>query len=422
MHSRVLWFILITLLINIPLEWYTYQGIKTLSCNTKSPLRKAIRRGYWIFMFTVGVCLVIAFQRMQANPLAVSNFFVKWTVSGFMTLIVTKIVFALVLFGEDIYRWLVAVFRFFNKKIRHDHAGNHPFLPERRKWLSQAGLIMAGIPFVSFMYGIIKGKYDYQVHRQTLYFEDLPENFDGFTIAQISDIHSGSFDDAEAVQKGIELVKAQKADLFVFTGDMVNNIAEEIVPWIDAFKQIKAPYGQFSVFGNHDYGDYMSWDSEAAKEANLQDLRQHHQTMGYRLMRNENVAIEKDGQKIMLLGVENWGNGFIQKGDLDEAMKGVDDNAFKILLSHDPSHWDEKVRYYPSKIHLTLSGHTHGMQFGIEVPGFKWSPVKYRYPHWAGLASHHGRHLYVNRGFGFIGFSGRVGIWPEITVLELKKA
>ncbi len=422
MHNRALWFLLVSLLINIPLEFYTYQAIKVLTRTVRPPLRKAIRLGYGIFMLFVFICLVIAFLIMRADPLAVSDFFVKWSMSGYMTLIATKIVIVLALFGEDIYRWLVVAFHAFTNKKSTAPADRKLHLPERRKWISQASVIVAGIPFVSFMYGILKGKYDFKVHHQVLYFDDLPEAFDGFTIAQISDIHSGSFDDAEAVQRGIDIVKAQNADLFVFTGDLVNNIAPEILPYMDAFKQVKAPYGQFSILGNHDYGDYTSWDSEAAKEANLQDLMQHHATMGYQLMNNVNTAIKKDGQKIMLLGVENWGDSFIQKGDLSKAIQGVDDDAFKILLSHDPSHWDLKVRYYPSKVHLTLSGHTHGMQFGVEIPGVvKWSPIQYRYPHWAGLASYQGRHLYVNRGFGFIGFSGRVGIWPEITVLELRK-
>jgi predicted MPP superfamily phosphohydrolase len=268
---------------------------------------------------------------------------------------------------------------------------------------------------------MFKGKYNYKVHRTTLYFDDLPDAFDGFTITQLSDIHSGSFDNTEAMQRGIDLANAQKSDLFVFTGDLVNNAAWEIEPYIPNFSQLKAPYGQFSILGNHDYGDYIKWDSEAEKAANLDKLKEHHKALGYRLMLNENVEIEKSGQKIALIGVENWGKGFIQIGDLDKALKGVDKNAFKILLSHDPTHWEEKVRYNPTTIHLTLSGHTHGAQFGVEVAGFRWSPVQYRYLDWAGLVNEKNRYLYVNRGFGFLAFSGRLGIWPEVTVITLKK-
>jgi predicted MPP superfamily phosphohydrolase len=209
--------------------------------------------------------------------------------------------------------------------------------------------------------------------------------------------------------------------LFVFTGDLVNDRALEIEPYIHQFKQIKAPFGQFSILGNHDYGMYTEWSSEAAREANMTKLKQHHQELGYRLLLDEHVLLEKDGAQLALVGVENWGRGFIEIGNLDQALAGVDQNAFKVLLSHDPSHWEEIVKKHPTFVHLTLAGHTHGMQFGVETPLFKWSPVQYRYKNWAGPAQENSRYLYVNRGFGFIGFSGRVGIWPEITVLELKR-
>jgi predicted MPP superfamily phosphohydrolase len=259
------------------------------------------------------------------------------------------------------------------------------------------------------------------VHRTTLYFDDLPEAFDGFKIAQISDIHSGSFDDPEAVAKGVAMLNAQKPDLFVFTGDMVNNKAEEIAPYIDIFSKVEAPYGRYSILGNHDYGDYVAWSTPQLKAQNLADLKRHHAEIGYRLLLDEHVWIEKDNSQIALLGIENWGKGFGERGDLKNALQGVGQNDFKVLLSHDPSHWDAQVKSNPTKIHLTLSGHTHGMQFGFEIDRFKWSPVKYRYRNWAGLAEENGRYLYVNRGFGFLGFQGRIGIWPEITIIELRK-
>jgi predicted MPP superfamily phosphohydrolase len=282
-------------------------------------------------------------------------------------------------------------------------------------------VLVAAVPFTAFFYAMLKGKYDYRIHRETLYFSDLPDAFDGFTITQLSDIHSGSFDNSAAVQRGIDLAQAQKSDLFVFTGDLVNNAAWEIEPYIDRFRQLKAPYGQFSILGNHDYGDYIQWNSEAEKAANLDKLKEHHKALGYRLLLDESLEIEKGGQKISLIGVQNWGKGFIQIGNLDKALKGVDQNAFKVLLSHDPTHWEEKVRFNPTTIHLTLSGHTHGAQFGIETANFRWSPVKYRYLDWAGLVNEKNRYLYVNRGFGFLAFSGRLGIWPEITVITLRK-
>jgi predicted MPP superfamily phosphohydrolase len=295
------------------------------------------------------------------------------------------------------------------------------FLPDRRKFVSQLALMIAAFPFLSFVYGIVKGKYNFKVFKETLYFEDLPESFDGFAITQISDIHAGSFKDFGAVQRGIDMAKAQKSDLFVFTGDLVNHTADEIEPLLSQFKEIKAPFGQFSILGNHDYGDYIQWSNAQDKIQNFDALKFQHGKMDYRLLLDEHVTLEKGGEKIQLLGVENWGLGFKSKGNLEKALDGVKDTDFKILLSHDPSHWDKVVKNHPSKIHLTLAGHTHGMQMGIETPLIRWSPAKYRYPHWAGLAEQAGRFLYVNRGFGFHAFAGRVGIWPEITVITLKK-
>jgi predicted MPP superfamily phosphohydrolase len=322
------------------------------------------------------------------------------------------------LFLGDIGRFFYGII---NHLVSSKEKTIEPYFPARRKFISEAAILVAAVPFTGFIYAMFKGKYDYKVHRETLYFDDLPEAFDGFTITQISDIHSGSFDNKAAVQRGIDLAKAQKSDLFVFTGDLVNNAAWEIEPYLDMFSQLKAPYGQFSILGNHDYGDYIVWNSEAEKAADLVKLKEHHQTLGYRLLLDENLVIEKGGQKISLIGVQNWGRGFIQLGDLDKALKGVDKNAFKILLSHDPTHWEEKVRYNPTTIHLTLAGHTHGAQFGVETAAFRWSPVQYRYLDWAGLVNEKNRYLYVNRGFGFLAFSGRLGIWPEITVITLKR-
>jgi predicted MPP superfamily phosphohydrolase len=225
----------------------------------------------------------------------------------------------------------------------------------------------------------------------------------------------------KAVQKGIDLINKQHADLFVFTGDLVNNKAEEIKPYIQHFSQIKAPFGQFSVLGNHDYGDYIKWESELVKQQNLQQLKKYHTEIGFRLLLDEHVTLEKNGEKLVLVGIENWGLGFGERGDLNKALQGNTPEEFKILLSHDPSHWEAQVKNHPSKIQLTLAGHTHGMQFGFEAFGLKWSPVQFRYKHWAGIKQENNRFLNVNRGFGFIGFSGRVGIWPEITLIELRK-
>jgi predicted MPP superfamily phosphohydrolase/energy-converting hydrogenase Eha subunit A len=411
-------FALILTCLSLLLDWYVFSGLKTFTRDWPvARWRQVVIFGYPAIAIGLTVIFLAGMSSLRtAKGLTPYH---EWVLSIFLTFLISKIFFVLVLFIGDIARFFYGIIHYFVEP-KNKSAG--PFFPPRRKFISEIAILVAAVPFSSFFYAMLKGKYDFKLHKQTLYFDDLPEAFDGFTITQISDIHSGSFDNMEAVQRGIDMAKAQKSDLFVFTGDLVNNAAWEIEPYFSHFSQLKAPYGQFSILGNHDYGDYVEWDSEADKAANLDKLKQHHKTLGYRLLLDENVTLEKGGQKISLIGVQNWGRGFIQIGDLDKALKGVPKDAFKILLSHDPTHWEEKVRYNPTTIHLTLSGHTHGAQFGIEIPGFRWSPVQYRYLDWAGLANEKNRYLYVNRGFGFIGFSGRLGICPEVTVITLRKA
>jgi predicted MPP superfamily phosphohydrolase len=403
--------------ITLLLDWYVFNGLRTFINDWQSQrLKQAVQWGYLVISVGGTALLLLGFGSFSTAKGMTP--FHEWVLSLFITFFITKIFFVIVLFLGDLGRV------FFGLGDRVIHGKKSPeasFFPARRKFISEIAILVAAVPFTGFFYAMLKGKYDYKLYKQTLYFDELPDAFDGFTITQISDIHSGSFDNTKAVQRGIDVAKAQKSDLFVFTGDLVNNAAWEIDPYIERFSQLKAPYGQFSILGNHDYGDYIEWDSEAEKAANLEQLKQQHKKLGYRLLLDESLEIEKKGQKISLIGVQNWGRGFIQIGDLDKALKGVDKDAFKILLSHDPTHWEEKVRHHATKIHLTLAGHTHGAQFGVEVPGFRWSPVQYRYLDWAGLATENGRNLYVNRGFGFLAFSGRLGIWPEITVIELKK-
>lgn len=360
-------------------------------------------------IIAIVVVFIIALIRM---PLKGMDLFFKIAIHSFFIILVAEIGFAIINLLGDISRLLLAFFGV--------HNSNGPFLQDKILAFTQIAFLVFLAIIILFIYGILKGKYAYRVIKQELFFDDLPTAFDGFKIVQISDIHAGSFDNKKAVQKGIDLINAQQADLFVFTGDLVNNKASEIEPWIPYFNQIKAPYGQFSILGNHDYGDYIKWENPQSKANNLHQLKKYHQQIGFKLLLDEYVILEKEGHKIVLAGVENWGIGFGERGDLQKALSGTQVNDFKVLLSHDPSHFDAQVKTYPSKINLTLSGHTHGMQFGIEAFGFKWSPVKYRYKHWAGLKKENNRYLYINRGFGFLGFSGRIGIWPEITVIELK--
>ncbi|TCD05674.1 metallophosphoesterase [Pedobacter frigidisoli] len=331
----------------------------------------------------------------------------------FLIVFAAELVFAIFLLLGDIYHLLIGLASVFQPEGFH-------ILGRSNYWVDFA-FVMFCLTVALFIYGITQGKYAYRVIKHTLYFDDLPASFDGFTLTQISDVHAGSFTNPRAVQKGIDLINAQKSDLFVFTGDLVNNASSEIVPYIGHFSQIKAPYGQFSVLGNHDYGDYIKWPTEADKIKNLDQLKAYHKDLGFKLLLDEHIELHKNGEKIILAGIENWGIGFGERGDLNKALKGTSVNDFKILLSHDPSHWDAQVKNNPSKIQLSLAGHTHGMQFGIEAFGIKWSPVKFRYKHWAGIKTENNRYLNVNRGFGYLGFSGRIGIWPEITVIELKR-
>lgn len=330
--------------------------------------------------------------------------FLSWLL--FVTLI------SIFFLGETLVRLFCAPFRTKKEKV----------IPSRRRFVSLIGMGVAAIPFAGMIYGMLWGRYNYRVVKHTLYFDDLPEAFDGYRVVHISDIHSGSFDNTEKVQYGIDMINAQQGDVIFFTGDLVNNKAEEMRPWIAHFKQLHAKDGVYSVLGNHDYGDYVQWDSPDEKAKNLETLKQIHQQLGFCLLNNESVFLSRGQQRIAVVGVENWGQGFVKKGNLKQALSQVDKKDFKILLSHDPTHWQYEVLKDPNFIHLTLSGHTHGMQFGIEIPGvIKWSPAGWRYKYWGGVYKEKDRYINVNRGFGYLAFPGRVGMPPEITVIELKK-
>lgn len=401
--SLIILFVIIVLL-----EVYAFQAIKTI---TKS---KVIRYS-WLFV-SIAVYANFAYVALTYDRTQGQTPQFQMAMGILLTVLIPKLVVLIFMFGEDIYRWVL-------KLISAVTSGNTTPLAGRRKFISQISLGLAAIPFVSFIYGIVQGKYNYKVLKYQLTFKDLPEAFDGFTITQISDIHSGSFTNKEKIQYGVDLINEQKSDIMLFTGDIVNNKADEMDNWIAVFDKLEAKEGKYSILGNHDYGDYMDWDNPQDKIDNFQKVKDIHQKIGFDLLLDEHRYLEKDGQKIALLGVENWGKGFNQAGDLKRASAGIQKEDFKILMSHDPSHWEEKVKKDPFNYQLTLSGHTHGLQMGIEIPGwFKWSPSKYAYKQWAGLYKEAGRVINVNRGFGYHAFPGRVGIWPEITVIELKKS
>ena len=374
---------------------YFFRAVETLTNN------QIILWAYWLVDLLIAAGFVLLIVRRSANRPPGNS--IAWLMGLTLLVFVPKILALPVLLLEDITR----LFRHF---------------PPPAIWVSQLAVGVAAFVFLSLLYGMTGGRHRYKVHRLTLKFDDLPTAFDGFTVTQLSDIHAGSFSSRKGVEKGIALVDKQKSDMILFTGDLVNNKASEMAPWMEIFGKLEAPFGKYSVLGNHDYGDYTSWESEGAKAENLVRLKQVHKELGFKLLLNDAVQIKKDSSVIALIGVENWGKGGFHKyGSLTKAAANVKDDEFKILMSHDPSHWEAKTLENSKHINLTLAGHTHGMQFGIELFGFQWSPVKYVYPQWAGLYARDGKYLYVNRGFGFLGFKGRLGIWPEITVITLKK-
>ena len=401
---------LITLLLLVFFQWYSYQALKTAISN------RWILYGY--VFFTVIIVGNLLFYTLILERNTTNEPRLMYAIGFFLSLLIFQLLVSVILLAEDVFRIPQALYSFLKRVPEQTQ-----FIPSRRKIISQIALGLASIPFASLLYGMYRGKYNYKVLSYNLEFEDLPDAFDGFKITQISDIHSGSFDNQTKVQYGVDLVNQQKSDLVLFTGDLVNNRADEIKPWIKIFNKIKAEFGVFSILGNHDYGDYMRWESPAAKKKNMEDLYDAHNEMGWDLLLNESRYIEKDGERLAIIGVENWGSGFKKAGDLNKALNKVSEKDFKILLTHDPSHWEAQVIPHPFKIHLTLSGHTHGMQFGIEIPGIiKWSPAKWRYKQWAGVYSEKNQYLNVNRGFGYLAYPGRVGMWPEVSVITLSKS
>ncbi|MFD1185613.1 metallophosphoesterase [Pontibacter rugosus] len=395
------------------LDLYVFQAIRLVTQNLPPLAQKVIHFLYWAVFVVTATTFALASGTRGTPP---SNF-QTYLASTLFIIFASKLVVVLFLFVDDLLR--------IGKVVLNASSKEAGFDPSRSRFLSQVGLVVAAIPFSAFIYGMAKGAYDYRVKRVTLRLPNLPTSFDGFKMLQISDLHTGSFMSTAPLKEAVEIINKQEADLVFFTGDLVNNLASEVQPHIPALKEIRAKSGVFSVLGNHDYADYVrEWPYPGAKADNLRTLMDSHQRMGWQLLMNENRIIERNGEQIAVLGVENWGNraGFPKYGQLDKAYQGTAHIPFKVLLSHDPSHWDGEINQKYDDIDLTLSGHTHGMQFGVNIPGWKWSPVQYVYKQWAGLYKKGRQHLYVNTGLGFLGYPGRVGFLPEITVFELKKA
>ncbi len=405
-------FIVFLITVLILIDFYIYHVLKTLVQGASIGTKNGITIIYW------ALC-ILSLSSFLLFPYVVNPYFKQYLFSIGIGWVLTQIFMVLFFLVDDLRRgafWTMGqVASAAGAKFLNTEKG----IP-RSTFLSWLGVGLSSTLFLSLLYGF-GNKYNYKLIKKKVALKGLPLAFKGFKIIHISDIHSGSLKDKEAVLKGIELIKKQNADLVLFTGDLVNDRATEMTDWMSVFSQIKAPHGVFSTLGNHDYGDYVKWETAAAKKQNLEDLKKVHHDLGWRLLMNENVNIEKQGQYIKLLGIENWGAKarFPKYGKMDEAMQGVNKEDVVILMSHDPSHWEAEVIPKYTTVQLTLSGHTHGMQFGVENPYFKWSPVQWVYKQWAGIYDNKEQQLYVNRGFGFLGYPGRVGILPEITLLEL---
>lgn len=403
------------ILIMLAIDLYVYQSLRIVTSSLSPKAKLTVHLAYWSFT-AVALMLfaTMSFIRFERMPQFVKSF-VFPIIIGFF---IAKLVAALFFLLDDARR----IFQWGGSKAISAFNGSVTSTEgiTRSVFLSWLGIGVGGGLFGTLLYGF-GNKYKYRVEKVKLKFENLPNAFKGLKIIQISDIHSGSLEDKKAVERGVAKLMEQQPDLVFFTGDLVNNVATEMDGFIDVFANIKAPLGVYSILGNHDYGDYVQWPGKLEKEANLQRLKEIHGEMGWRLLLNENVTIEKEGDTIGLIGIENWGakGNFSRYGDLQKAYQGAESHPFKILLSHDPSHWEAQVCKDYKDIDLMFSGHTHGMQFGLEIPGFRWSPVQYMYKQWAGIYRKSNQKLYVNRGFGFLGYPGRVGILPEITLIEL---
>jgi predicted MPP superfamily phosphohydrolase len=406
------WFFL--LIVFLAIEIYAFQAFKTVYKNSW------LTKTYLLLNTLIFLNFFLRVIYVYHNELSYSDQFygnLSIPFALFFTLVCFKLIIILFLFFEDISRAVLSIINFF-----FNFSDAKIF--ERRSFLSKIALLVASIPIPFVLYGIYKGRYNYKVYKYDLSFDDLPVDFDGYQITHISDIHSGSLKNKNNVEYAVKLINEQKSDLILFTGDIINNKSSELIKWKDLLSTMKASDGKFSVLGNHDYGDYVNWNNKQEKEDNFSDLLNFQKQMGFKLLLNENIKIKKGESNISLIGVENWGKGrFKKKGDIDKACNGLNKRDFKIVLSHDPSHWDKILIDHKTHFHLTLSGHTHGMQFGIEIPGWvKWSPAKWAYRQWAGLYNEKNQFLNVNRGFGVLGFPGRVGIPPEISVITLKKS
>lgn len=408
-------FAIILTVLMLALDFYVFQAFRTITQGWSSSAKTAVTIAFWsVPVFAFILMLIGVYTNF---PVKYKGVFVILNALIFI-IYASKFLIAPVLLVDDIRRLAMSIGgRFGNNSTGVDLS--------RSRFLSQMGVLLGSLPLLTLTYGMIRNPYRYKVFRERVKINNLPSELEGLKIVQISDIHAGSFTFKDPVKNAIDLINAENPDLVFFTGDLVNDRSEEMADFMDVFDKIRAKYGVFSVLGNHDYGDYVEWPSREAKQQNLEKMIQIHKTLGWRLLMNEHEKLSINGQELAIIGVENYSalSRFPKHGDLAKAHQGTENTVLKLLLSHDPSHWDEQVNQLFQDIALTFSGHTHGCQFGVEIPGFiKWSPVQYLYKQWAGLYRKGEQFIYVNRGLGFVGYPGRVGILPEVAVIELAKA
>lgn len=393
-------------------EYHVFQSVQILTVKSSLRVIRLVWSSYWLW---VALMIVSFFLYIQLDSKVYAGLRVVISALFFINL-TGKLFTSLVLLGDDLRRLVSYIGQFVISK-------ETPRIAGRTAFIGKVALLTGVLPMMGLSFGILSGAHDYRIRRRDIYSPHLPKSFDGIRLVQISDIHAGSFFNKIAVKGGVDIINQEKGDIVLFTGDLVNNQSDEAKPYLDLFAQVKAPFGVHAVMGNHDYGDYYRWDSIREKQQNIKKLHQMHRYMGWNIMLNENKIITVDGLSIALLGLENWGVGrFSKYGDMIKTYKGTEEIPYKILMSHDPSHWDAQVLSDYPDIDLMLAGHTHGMQFGVEIGDFRWSPSQYVYKQWADLYQKGVQSLYVNRGFGFLGYPGRIGILPEITVLTLKRS
>ena len=404
-------------LLFVLVDWYVLQALKTATQHFSTNTQRVLIYAHWSL---TAVSLVAFFLYHFAPADFLGPRLRMGIMVGLFINYLSKLFVVVFLLVDDLIRFGKWVVSRFQEKPADPQAPQSEQIP-RSEFLAKTAIIAGAIPAVSLTWGILSGAHDYRVRRVKLVLKNLPRSFDGLKIAQLSDIHSGSFFNKTAVKGGVEMLLAEKPDVVFFTGDLVNNRADEVRDYISIFEKVKAPMGVFSTLGNHDYGDYMAWENEQAQRQNLQNLMHAHKLLGWNLMMDTHTTLKQSGDEIAIVGIQNWGSGRWPKyGNLAKAYAGTEDYPVKLLLSHDPSHWDAQVRPQFPDIDVQFAGHTHGMQFGIEIPGFRWSPAQYVYKQWAGLYQEGEQRLYVNRGYGYLGYPGRVGILPEITIFELK--